>query len=94
MAAKTITIDLEAYELLAARKREGESFSKTLKRLLAEEGSTASGLLRDLPHVALSGDTLDRIDEIIRDRQTEWTDGTWHARSGKRASGDPRQNRR
>jgi hypothetical protein len=74
MAVKTITIDLEAYDLLAARKQKGESFSRTLKRLLAEADSTAEGLLRDLPRIALAGETLDRIDEVILDRGNDWTD--------------------
>jgi len=74
VAVKTITIDLEAYDLLAARKQKGESFSRVLKRLLAEGDSTAAGLLRDLPRIALAEETLDRIDDVIRERGNDWTD--------------------
>ena len=36
MATKTISLDEEAYERLKARKKEGESFSETVKRLAGE----------------------------------------------------------
>jgi hypothetical protein len=74
MAVKTITIDLEAYDLLAARKNRGESFSRVIKRLLADDASTASGLLRDLPRITLAGETLGSIEEVVRDRELDWTD--------------------
>lgn len=74
MAVKTITIDLEAYDLLAARKQKGESFSRVLKRLLAEGDSTAAGLLRDLPQITLAEETLERIEEVVRERGNDWTD--------------------
>ncbi len=67
MAVKTITIDLEAYELLAAEKRDGESFSKVIKRRL-RPARTARALLTRLDDLALDEDTLDRLDELIEAR--------------------------
>lgn len=43
MATKTIAVDLEVYEKLAAAKQEGESFSRTIDRLLAEFGDAHTG---------------------------------------------------
>lgn len=47
MATKTISIELDAYELLAREKREpGESFSRVIRRVLSERpASTAGDLL-------------------------------------------------
>jgi len=73
MAVKTITIDMEAYEILAAEKRGNESFSQVIKRKLKEK-STASNLLRNLPKCALSEDTLSNIDRIIEDRKRSLPD--------------------
>ncbi len=36
MESKTIALDHEAYELLRKRKRKGESFSETVKRIARE----------------------------------------------------------
>ena len=71
MAVKTITIDMEAYEKLAAEKREGESFSQVIKRVLGARGMTANALLKRIEKVTLSDDTLDRIEEVVRDRERD-----------------------
>lgn len=67
MAVKTITIDIEAYNLLASEKRAKESFSKVIKRRL-KPVHTADNLLRNLDKVMLSDSTLDKTEEIIRAR--------------------------
>jgi predicted CopG family antitoxin len=71
MAVKTITIDMEAYEKLAAEKKEGESFSQVIKRVLGARGMTANALLKRIEKVTLSNDTLDRIEEVVRDRERD-----------------------
>lgn len=63
MAVKTITLDLEAYELLARRKRKGQSFSQVVKERFS--GSTASDLLAALDQLALDEETLEAIDREI-----------------------------
>ncbi|SFS07179.1 Predicted antitoxin, CopG family [Halomicrobium zhouii] len=48
MATKTISLDEEAYERLRARKKEGESFSETVKRLAGERSwNEVAGILSE-----------------------------------------------
>lgn len=43
MSTKTIAVDTRVYERLAGAKREGESFSKVIDRLLTEVGEAHTG---------------------------------------------------
>ena len=72
MAVKTITIDMEAYDLLASRKRPGESFSKVIKRTLRAGTCTALEFLDRLDAVLLDDATLDGIEVQIRNRATDF----------------------
>lgn len=75
MAVKTITLDIEAYELLRARKRGTQSFSQVVKEHFKPR-HTVGGLRRALDHdVALDTETLDAIDEQIRRRSLDVADG-------------------
>ncbi len=48
MTTKTISLDEEAYERLKARKKEGESFSETVKRLAGERSwNEVTGILSE-----------------------------------------------
>ena len=68
MAVKTITIDMEAYGILARRKREGQSFSQVIKAHFGPQPTV--GRFRELVKtVRLSEDTLDAIEQQIRDRR-------------------------
>ena len=53
MSTKTIAVDARVYERLAAVKKEGESFSRAIDRLLAEMGAAHTG-----------GDILSRLATI------------------------------
>jgi predicted CopG family antitoxin len=69
VAVKTITIDMEAYNILKNEKKQGESFSQVIKRRL-RKNSTAHNLLRNLKTFSLSEKTLSHVDELINDRDT------------------------
>lgn len=69
MAGKTITVDLEAYELLARRKRPGMSFSQVIKAHLRPR-RTARDLLATARVSPLAPKTLDAVDGLIRERKT------------------------
>ena len=68
MSVKTITIDMEAYGILARRKRAGQSFSQVIKAHFGPQPT--AGRFRELVKtVRLSEGTLDAIEQQIRDRR-------------------------
>ena len=67
MPVKTITIDMEAYNLLAAEKREKESFSGVIKRHF-RKARTAAELLERLDEVCLSERGLEDLDTVLASR--------------------------
>lgn len=69
MAVKTITIDMEAYELLSREKRGNESFSKVIKRTIKTGKKTAKNLLSSLDSMVLEEETLDRINALTEARK-------------------------
>ena len=70
MAVKTITIDLEAYEALARRKRKGESFSRVIKEHFGRR-TTGGDLQALLPALRLSAGTLGRLDQLVAARRRD-----------------------
>jgi predicted CopG family antitoxin len=70
MAVKTITIDLEAYSLLARRKTEGQSFSQVIKAHFGRQPTAGRfrSLLRD---VRMSSETVEAVDRQVRERRRE-----------------------
>ena len=69
MAVKTITIDMEAYEILVKAKKGKESFSQVIKNTLNQKSKTARNLIEHLDEVALNDSTLDSVDELIKHRE-------------------------
>ena len=67
MPIRTITIDLEAYELLRRRKRGGASFSRVIKEPF---GAPRKGrdLLAAIEGLTFDGETLEAIDDLIARR--------------------------
>lgn len=68
MAVKTITIDLEAYEILSRHKGPGDSFSDVIKQRLGK-GMTGRDLRAMIQRARVGGGTLDAIDAHIRSRR-------------------------
>ncbi len=67
MAVKTITIDMEAYEILSRYKEGGMSFSKVIKEQLGRK--TGRDLRRILESLEMSGATVDSIDAQVKARR-------------------------
>jgi predicted CopG family antitoxin len=64
MAVKTMTIDLEAYQLLDRRKRPGQSFSQVIKEELGS-GPKASDLRAVVAVLGVSSEVLDSIERQV-----------------------------
>ena len=68
MAVKTITIDVEAYDLLSRHKRGGQSFSQVIKEhFSSKKGRDLRAALREID---ISESTLDAIEEQVAARDT------------------------
>jgi predicted CopG family antitoxin len=72
MAVKTITIDLEAYQLLARRKEEGQSFSDVIKAHFGPQ-PTAGRFRALLRGVRISDDAIAAMHRQVRTRRASPT---------------------
>lgn len=70
MVVKTITIDLNAYELLKRRKREGQSFSQVIKEHF-DAPKTGRDLSTALGEVAFSDQALEALDQLVKSRRQD-----------------------
>lgn len=70
MAVKTITIDLEAYEALARRKREGQSFSDVIKAHFRGSG-TGRDLLTAARAARVDPRTASAIASVVARRRRD-----------------------
>jgi predicted CopG family antitoxin len=68
MAVKTITIDMEAYEILSRYKEDGMSFSKVIKERLGRK-RTGRDLRRILETLEMSDATVDSIEAQVKSRR-------------------------
>jgi predicted CopG family antitoxin len=68
MAVKTITIDLEAYQLLARQKQVGQSFSDVIKAHFGPQ-PTAGRFRALLRGVRVSDDATAAMDRQVRTRR-------------------------
>jgi predicted CopG family antitoxin len=64
---KTITIDMEAYSVLAAHKRAGQSFSQVIKAHFGPR-PTAGRFREMVQSVRTSADALDQMERQVRQR--------------------------
>ena len=67
MAVKTITIDMDAYEILARAKKPGQSFSQVIKERLGRK--TGRDLWAVLEDARVADGTLNQIENQIKARR-------------------------
>jgi len=72
MAVKTITIDTEAYEILARARRGSESFSTVIKTTLGPASNTARALLEHLDEYSVGEAMLDDIERVVALRERDF----------------------
>ena len=77
MSTKTIAVDARVYDKLASVKREGESFSKAIDRLIDQVGAAHTGgdilrVLAELPPLS-NEDAAVMLSVVAENRRTE----TW-----------------
>lgn len=70
MAVKTITIDLEAYELLARRKKPGQSFSKVIKDHFGRV-RTGRDLKAALARTPVSEELVRSLEKVVASRGSD-----------------------
>jgi len=70
MAVTTITIDLEAYDLLSRHKRDEQSFSQVIKKHFGPQ-PTAGRFLEHVRSLRVSESALDALEQQVRARHTE-----------------------
>ncbi len=70
MAVRTITIDIDAYNLLSRHKGIGQSFSQVIKAHFGQQFTAATfrALVRG---IRVSDDTLDAMDAQVRARSKD-----------------------
>jgi predicted CopG family antitoxin len=69
MATKTISIDTDAYDRLRAVRKDSESFSQTIKRLIRPQAAEFERMLRETAKHPLSDDAIAAVEQVVAQRR-------------------------